>query len=169
MVKNIFLFLFIIVGIVVSAFFFIVKRKKNLEQSFLPSWENDGIICDEKNEEIEYSETQKALYFLLNELEGVGKVYGEIYDIECREQITHAILNIFVFEKEGYLMPQNFGLYHEDGNKAVYIALDKYIKRVSALAKGLEITDIKERMNLLHDTAVYSNEEQTVDNFLLGL
>ena len=46
--------------------------------------------------------------------------------------------------------------------------LNKYINRASDLAKGLEITDVKERKNLLQDTAVYSNEEQTVDDFLLG-
>ncbi len=168
MVQNIVLFLFFIVGIVVFTLFLIKKRKQNILQPFVPFWDDNGHGCDEKNEEIEYSETQKALRSLLNELEAVGKVYGEIYDTECLEQIREAIFNAFVFEKEEYVIPLSFGLYHEDGNKAVYIALDKYIKRASALAKGLEIKDAQERLSLLQDTAVYSNEEQTVDAFLLS-
>ncbi len=165
MAQDIFVFTLILMGITVFSLFIIKKSKRAEVKPFVPAWNDNGSSCYEKSEEIEYSETQKALHTLLNELETIGNVYGEIYDIECREQMSEAILNVYILQKDDYIIPQSFGLYHEDGNKAVYIALDKYIKRVSDLAKGLEIIDVKERLNLFQDEAVYSNEEQMMDEF----
>ena len=40
---------------------------------------------DVNKENKEYSETQKVLAFLMNELENIGEEHGGLYNIECRE------------------------------------------------------------------------------------
>ena len=117
---------------------------------------------DDKDEEKkEYDEKQKVLETLLNELGEIAEEHGEIYDTECREQMSAAVFNGFIFAKKGYTLPNTFGLYEKDGNDAVKKSLDKYITEMLILAKE---SSEKERLEMFQD-AVYNQDDESPDEF----
>jgi hypothetical protein len=118
-----------------------------------------------KSEEMEYSETEKALHILLNELESVEHDYPEIYSEDCAMQMRDAILSGFILQKEGYVLPQRFGLHDDDGNQTLHLALTRYVERVSALAVGLNVTTPQERLEMFQDKNVVSFHQKRVDIF----
>ena len=114
------------------------------------------------DEEIEYDEKQQKLERLLNTLEEIGEEHGEIYDTDCREQMNAAIVNGFIFQKENYIIPDSFGLYKEEANKAVKEALTAYIEAMLPLAKE---SSAEERLEMFQDEDVVSDEGQDPDEF----
>lgn len=121
-----------------------------------------GDDTDDENEEIEYDEKQKTLELLLNTLEEIAQEHDELYDTDCREQMSEAIFNGFIFEKESYVMPNSFGLSKEEGNSAVKKALTTYIETMLPLAK--EATP-EERLEMFQDDDVYSQSGEAPDDF----
>ena len=118
-----------------------------------------------QTEEVAYSETEKALYILLNELESVEDDYPEIYSEQTSIYIREAILYGLIFQKEEYVLPQRFGLLDDDGNQTLHLALNRYIERVSELAIGLNVMTAQERLEMFQDKTVLSHNNKTVDIF----
>jgi len=152
----------ITIGGVIFAKVMIAKAKKKISESDDDATDYDfdaDIVEDE--EEIEYDERQKVLERLLNRLEEIAEEHGELYDTECREQMSKAVFNGFIFEKENYVMPNTFGLYEDEGNAKVKEALTTYIETMLPLAK--EAT-AKERLEMFQDE-VYTESGESQDEF----
>ena len=137
------------------------KTNKILERADFDSWD-ENLECLE-DESVEYTKTQKVLELLMNELEGIAESHGELYDTECREQMSEAIFNAFVFQEENYSVPSSLGFFSISGNKAVHAALNKYIIQMAMLLA--EDSSEQERMDMFQDARVYSQSEQSVDDF----
>ena len=130
-------------------------------KKMVKSDDNDFDFEEDDDEEIEYNEEQQKLETLINTLEDIGEDHGEVYDTDCREQMNEAILNAFIFEKENYVIPNTFGLYEEEGNKAVKKALETYINSMLPLTKN---ATPEERLEMFQDE-VYSEEGESPDEF----
>lgn len=83
---------------------------------------------------------------LLNKLEIVGETHEELYDSEVREQMGNAIFDGFIRPKHGYLLPDAFGLYTDDGNSAVKDALAEYILAANAKASEIGLSSFHDRL-----------------------
>jgi len=155
----------ITIGGIVFAKFMITKASKKMseynDKRDSNDYDFDADILDD--EVVEYTEEQRYLEVLLNRLEEIGEEHGEIYDTECREKMSEALFTAFVYNKEGYTLATNFAFYEAEGNKEVGEALRVYIDAMKPLAK--ESTE-EERMEMIEDYDVESEEGQTFDDFL---
>lgn len=145
---------------IVFAKVMIAKTKKRMNERDDSDYDFEADILDDEDE-IEYDEKQKVLEVLLNTLEEIGEEHGEIYDTDCREQMSDTVFNGFIFQKENVVMPNTFGLYEEEGNSAVKKALTSYIESMLVLAKD---STPKERLEMFQDE-VYSESGQSQDEF----
>jgi len=151
----------ITIGGIVFAKVMIAKAKDKMSQSDSFDYDFDADILDD--EPVEYTEVERHLATLLNRLEEIGEEHGEMYDTECREKMSEALFTSFVYNKEGYTLATDFGFYEAEGNKEVGEALRVYIDAMKPLAK--ESTE-EERMDMIEDYEVESEEGQTFDDFL---
>jgi len=137
------------------------SKRREVEEE--PSKKYDDYSEDEDivDDKVEYDEKQKALETLLNTLEEIGEEHGEVYDTDCREQMSDAVFISFIFEKSDYVMPNRFGLFTKEGNEAVKVALTKYVNEMLLLAKD---ADLKERLEMFQDK-VYSENGVSQDDF----
>ena len=148
-----------VISVAGMIFFFVLMAKAY--KKMVKSDDNDFDFEEDDDEEIEYNEEQQKLETLINTLEDIGEDHGEVYDTDCREQMNEAILNAFIFEKENYVIPNTFGLYEEEGNKAVKKALETYINSMLPLTKN---ATPEERLEMFQDE-VYSEEGESPDEF----
>lgn len=97
----------------------------------------------------------EILLALLHKLNQVAETNEEIFDSECREAVGIAIMEGFVRNLPDYSIPHDLGLATDDANRAVYAAIDEYIR--SAKAKA-----ISEGMDRFHDRlAAFQNRAVT--------
>ena len=148
------------VGGMIFAKVIMAKAKKKMAERDDEDYDFYADILEEE-EEIEYDEKQKVLEILLNTLEDIGEEHGELYDTDCREQMSDAVFNGFIFEKENYVLPETFGLYEKDGNEAVKKALTIYIEEMLILVKD---ATPKERLEMFQDE-VYAEGGESQDEF----
>ena len=66
---------------------------------------------------------EELLRRLLNRLADIGHDHEELYDTECRERMSEAVMNGFVRGASNYAMPDEFGLFSAEANLAVRQAL----------------------------------------------
>jgi len=150
----------ITIGGIIFAKVMIAKAKNKMSQSNTSDYDFDADILEE--EPVEYTEVERHLATLLNRLEEIGEEHEEMYDTECREKMSEALFTSFVYNKEGYTLATDFGFYEAEGNKEVGEALRVYIDVMKILT--IESTE-EERMDMIEDYEVESNEGQTFDDF----
>lgn len=160
---------FVLVVSLIIAKVFLAKTQKSLSDigriqedldDFKSSYKND----DDDEEKIEYTTQQKVLQTLLTELEDIGEEHDEIYDTDCREQMREVVHNVFVFQKEDYVVPNTFGLFSKEGNELVGKALNKYLIAIEVLTQDIKTS--KKRLAIFQDDDVYTEyEHQAYDDF----
>lgn len=76
----------------------------------------------------------------LNELDGIADDHGEIMDTECREQLFDALYLSVLKPRDGYELPEKYGLYEPEGNARVKAAFQRYVGAALPLAaqEGLD-------------------------------
>src|SRR5690242_17128429 len=97
------------------------------------------------------------LRILLNQLDAIGEQHEEIYDSECRDKMGNAVLTGFIRQVDGFLLPQDFGLFSEDANLAVRIALGTYIHEANRSAAALDLKSFFQRLNAFQNVEVRSD------------
>jgi hypothetical protein len=111
-------------------------------------------------------ELQGALRDLMERLETVGAKHEEVYDTDVRERMSEAVHRAFLKPEPGYQFPPEYGMFEPEGNAAVRHALTEYVKRASARAGALGMSDPQERLAAFQDAEVAtSGEGQTPDSF----
>jgi len=101
---------------------------------------------------------EELLLELLNQLEKIGEVHEELYDSECRERMSQAILDGFVDPVSTFMLPSDFGLYSSEANKAVKDALEKFIES-SKLVDTQELQSAQERLAAFQNESIHSDAE----------
>jgi len=146
-----------LIGAIVGKVMMAKARKKMTNDN--TDYDFDADIVDEQ---VDYDEKQKVLETLLNTLEEIGEEHEEIYNADCGEPMSEAVFSSFIFEKSGYVMPNDFGLFTKEGNEAVKVALTKYVNEMLLLAKD---ADAKERLEMFQDEVYSENGESQNDFF----
>ena len=102
---------------------------------------------------------EELLRQLLNRLEGIGNDHEELYDTECREQMSDAVMKGFVRAASNYDLPHEFGLHSTEANRAVREALLEYVDRASAKASELGLSGFHDRLAAFQNSDVESDGE----------
>ena len=101
----------------------------------------------------------EILKLLLNALEMIGEQNEEIYDTEVREQLSNAAFDGFIRPINAFVLPDSYGLYTEEANRAVKKALDSFITAANEMAKRNGITAFHDRLAAFQNGDVESDIE----------
>lgn len=101
----------------------------------------------------------ELLLRLLNQLDRIGSDHGELYDSECRDRMSAAIVDGFVRNVSGFVAPEEYGLWTREANLAVREALAQYLTDARQLAAELGIASFHDRLAAFQDADVESSEE----------
>jgi hypothetical protein len=110
----------------------------------------------------------ELLRTLLNALDVLGEQNGEIYDTECREQMSDPIFYLFIKPTADYVMPDDFGLYSVDANRQVKAAIARYIHDASELAPSLGLDGFHQRLAAFQNDSVESTVGRTYFDDFFG-
>lgn len=106
-----------------------------------------------------------ALRTLLDDLEGVGQVHGEVYDTVVRERMAEAIVGALMPDLGAVEEPEEFGMFSDEGNAAVRQAVEQYLSVAVPRATELGL-DQRGRVSAVWDAEVTSSQGTPVDEFL---
>lgn len=96
---------------------------------------------------------------LLDRLDEIGAGHEELYDSDCRERMSNAIVEGFVRGKGTSDLPDHFGLHSTEGDQAVRAAIAKYITSANEKAAKEGLSSFHERLSAFQDSSVQSEQE----------
>ena len=109
---------------------------------------------------------KKPLLQLLNEFDRIAQTYEEIGDTDVREQIRDALNDGYVTPKDGFELPETFGMFEPDGNAQVGAALRQFLaaaNKIAAQRKNLQTA--KGRLRSIQDENVTSDAGTLYDEY----
>ncbi|MBQ5790315.1 MAG: hypothetical protein IIW01_08505 [Thermoguttaceae bacterium] len=109
---------------------------------------------------------KKPLLQLLNEFDRIARTYEEIGDTDVREQIRVALNDGYVTPKDGFELPETFGMFEPDGNAQVGAALRQFLaaaNKIAAQRKNLQTA--KGRLRSIQDENVTSDAGTLYDEY----
>lgn len=101
-----------------------------------------------------FTEFQHVLYMLLFGLEKVSETHEELFDTDCREQISLAIIRKFVTRERGFKLPSDFGMFTDKGNAAVGQVIDIFLSNTTKFARRKAFKTASDRLAALQDRGV---------------
>ncbi len=108
---------------------------------------------------------RQALSSLLNEMGKIAKEFEEVSDTYVREQMSEAIYHSFIEPLAGYILPNEFGMFSNEGNVAVRAALVKFVVEANIEADRLRLQTPQIRLDAFQDNDVQSLEGNTYDEY----
>ena len=108
---------------------------------------------------------KKALKQLLNSLDKVFEDHEELGDTDVRERLADVIQQAFIDRKVGYVVPDEFGMFSDEGNEKVKSALAKFLAHPDVVATGKKLATPKERLDAFANVEVESSEGNTYDEY----
>ena len=102
---------------------------------------------------------------LLDELERIGEVHGEICDTMVREMLFDAVYAGFFKPREGFVLGDRFGLYEPEGNAEVREALARFISAAPSQAADLGLNTPNERLRAFYAPGILSEQGLSIDEF----
>jgi hypothetical protein len=101
----------------------------------------------------------------LDSLDGVVAAgHEEVMDTAVREQLHEAVFKTLVEPEAGYRLPEEFGMFSEEGNAKVRRILGKFLAHPEVEA-AKKLGTAKERLEAFGDLEVESSEGTTYDEY----
>lgn len=107
----------------------------------------------------------KALKTLLDDLEVIGMEHMEVEDTDVREQMYAVIYHGFIEQTPGAALPDTFGMFEDEGNRAVKSALRRFLSAAVPEATQLGLTQAKDRFRAFENGAITSEGGKSYDDF----
>jgi hypothetical protein len=111
---------------------------------------------------------EKVLAGLVKRLVAIAKAHGEVQDTEVRERLDDAVHHGFLIPTPGYRLPESFGLYTPEGNRAVRDALAWFIPAAIAAAEAEGLDTFHKRLAAFQNLAVRVGPKQKCYNDFFG-
>jgi hypothetical protein len=108
---------------------------------------------------------KKALKQLINALDEVFKEHEEVGDTAVREFMYDAVYQSFVLPQAGYELPEEFGMFSEEGNRKVRGALKEFFAHPEVAAAATKLKTPREWLDAFQDAEVESSEGNTYDEY----
>jgi hypothetical protein len=114
------------------------------------------------------SDESASLGALLDALEQIGEAHPEFYDTDVRERIWNVVERRYVRLEHDYAIPEDLGLYSEDGNRELRAALEHHLRTLAVEAEARGLGTQAARLGALQDPAVTSRQQGLTYDALLG-
>ncbi len=104
-----------------------------------------------------------ALISLVDELSSIEQDHEEIGDTDVREEMFEAISKTFISAEPGYVLPDSFGMFSDEGNQKVKAAISKFLSHSEVKDAALALTTPQERLDAFQDpieTAAGQTQEE---------
>ena len=108
---------------------------------------------------------KKALKQLIDALDKVLEEHEQVGDTAVREFMYAAVHKSFIDPQPGYALPGEFGMFSEEGDRKVRLALQKFLKHPEVAAAAARLKTAKERLDAFQDSDVESSEGNTYDEY----
>ncbi len=108
---------------------------------------------------------EKALNKLLNDLEFIATTHREVLDTYVREKMFEAIHDCFIKPKADYELPVAFGMFTEDGNHKVYLALRNFLTHPEVMKAAQTLSTPASRLAAFQNMNVLSKGGNTFDEY----
>jgi hypothetical protein len=108
---------------------------------------------------------KKALKQLINALDKVFEEHEEVGDTAVREFMYDAVHKSLIVPQPGYELPDDFGMFSEEGNRKVRAALKKFFAHPEVAAAPTRLKTPKERLDAFQDGDVESSEGNMYDEY----
>jgi hypothetical protein len=137
-------------------------HNENFPYSLVDPWKN----IPKQQAQKRRNSIKKPLLQLLNEFDRIAQTYEEIGDTDVREQIRVALNDGYVTPKDGFELPETFGMFEPDGNAQVGAALRQFLaaaNKIAAQRKNLQTA--KGRLRSIQDENVTSDAGTLYDEY----
>jgi hypothetical protein len=104
---------------------------------------------------------KKALRQLLTAFDRIYAKHEEVGDSDVRDQMYVAIYRSFIQPQRGYSLPQKFGMFSDQGNDSVRVALHKFLTHPEVLAASRALKSPEDRFAAFQDDDVQTSEDTT--------
>jgi hypothetical protein len=108
---------------------------------------------------------KQALKQLLDRLDGIFEEHEELGDTAVRQFMYEAVHRSFIDPQPGYELPDDFGMFSEEGNGEVRAALKTFLAHPEVAATATQLTTPKERLDAFQDSGVESAEGNFYDEY----
>jgi len=107
-----------------------------------------------------------TLKHFLDRLDAIGAEHEELFDSDVRQKMRNAVMDGFVRRRTGFGVPYDLGMYSEEANAAVAMAISEFIETANQQADELKIIAFHDRLNVVQDGSVRSDLGNDYDEFL---
>jgi len=108
---------------------------------------------------------QDKLKCLLDDLDKIAENHEEVGDTDVREQMSDAVLKLFIIPVEGYELPGEFGMFSNEGNTAVKNALEKFLQNVQGLIGSQGFDTPEHRLQAFQNEDIESDDGMYYDDY----
>jgi len=105
---------------------------------------------------------KRALKQFLTALDRIESKHEEIGDTDVREKMYNAIHSAFIVRQRSYSLPDKFGMFTDEGNNLVRLALDKFLKHQEVVATSKSLKNPQDRLEAFQDDDVETSEGTTI-------
>ena len=103
-----------------------------------------------------------ALKKLLNTLDAVAKIHGELQDTEVCETLGDTLANGFIHPTSGYVVPTSFGMFTPAADALVHSAMSEFL---SSARSATRLRSPKQRLDALQDISIVSAAGRTYRDY----
>jgi hypothetical protein len=107
---------------------------------------------------------KKIVKALLNAMDRIYDDYVEVTDTEVRVNMRKAVMDGFVYDKPGYVLPDGFDMASEEGDAKVKAALAKFLTKAREHAKKTGLSTPEARLKAFQDD-VQSDDGAEYDGY----
>jgi len=105
---------------------------------------------------------KRALKQFLTTLDKIYAKDGELGDTAVRDKMYTAILKSFIMPEKAYVLPEQFGMFSEEGDRLVHVAIQRFLQHPEVIAARKLLKNPEERLNAFQDDDVKTSEETTL-------
>ena len=108
---------------------------------------------------------QNALRKLLNEVEAIGDDHEELFDTDVREAMGEALFLAILRRDEGYVLPNEYGMFSDEGNRRVAAALGSFVVAGMVECEASKLSTFHQRLQAFQDSAVVTEGGNDFEEF----
>jgi len=108
---------------------------------------------------------EQVLKGLLNKLDLISEDSPEILDSDVRQQLSNALFNCYIDPVADYDLPDDFGLFTDEGNQKVRTALRSFVDEAIPIAIQLKLITPDDKLGEFQNDDVESNIGSVYDEY----
>jgi hypothetical protein len=108
---------------------------------------------------------KNALKQLIDSLDAIFADHEELGDTAVRNFMFDAVHQSFIIPQPDYELPEDFGMFSEEGNRKVRAALKKFLAHPEVVAAASRLRTPKERLDAFQDADVESSDGNIYEEY----